>query len=74
MIIGIIQFPLPIIGNGEADIPKQLFIFNTTFDISLLGILWTFLLFVQDKISENSNLVCELEDSDTIKIREEVCS
>lgn len=35
MLVGALQFPLPIIGNGEADISKQLFIFNLTFDISL---------------------------------------
>ena len=35
MLVGALQVPLPIIGNGEADISKQLFIFNLTFDISL---------------------------------------
>ncbi len=34
--VGIFQFPLPIIGNGEADIAKQLYIFNLTFDIMLI--------------------------------------
>ncbi len=34
--IGVCQFPLPILGNGEADISKQLFIFNLTFDIMLI--------------------------------------
>ena len=40
MLLGIAQFPLPILGNGEADIAKQLFIFNVTFDISLLAAVW----------------------------------
>lgn len=40
LITGLIQFPLPIIGNGEADIAKQLFIFNVTFDIGLLAALY----------------------------------
>lgn len=37
LVLGVIQFPLPIIGNGEADIAKQLFLFNATFDIALLA-------------------------------------
>ena len=37
LVLGVIQFPLPIIGNGEADIAKQLFVFNATFDIALLA-------------------------------------
>ncbi len=36
-VTGIFQFPLPIIGNGEADISKQLYIFNLTFDIMILA-------------------------------------
>ncbi|MCM8710758.1 hypothetical protein M2651_06915 [Clostridium sp. SYSU_GA19001] len=35
-IIGILQFPMPYIGNGEADTAKQLFLFNYTFDIMVL--------------------------------------
>ncbi|MBC2580122.1 hypothetical protein [Clostridium sp. DJ247] len=43
MIIGILQFPMPYIGNGEADTSKQLFLFNYTFDIILLILFtWTF--------------------------------
>jgi hypothetical protein len=34
--IGLLQFPLPVIGNGEADTYKQLFLFNTTYDILIL--------------------------------------
>jgi hypothetical protein len=37
MIIGLVQFPMPYIGNGEADTSKQLFLFNFTFDIVLLS-------------------------------------
>jgi hypothetical protein len=33
IIIGLIQFPMPYIGNGEADTSKQLFLFNFTFDM-----------------------------------------
>lgn len=34
--ISTFQFPLPYIGNGEADTAKQLFLFNYTFDILLI--------------------------------------
>lgn len=37
LLIGVAQFPLPILGNGEADIAKQLFIFNATFDIAVFA-------------------------------------
>lgn len=33
VIIGLVQFPMPYIGNGEADTSKQLFLFNFTFDM-----------------------------------------
>jgi len=36
IMIGVAQFPLPVLGNGEADIAKQLYIFNMIFDISLI--------------------------------------
>lgn len=43
IIIGIIQFPMPYIGNGEADTEKQLFLFNYTFDIAFLAaVAWIF--------------------------------
>lgn len=43
MIIGILQFPMPYIGNGEADTAKQLFLFNYTFDILfLVSCTWIF--------------------------------
>ncbi|MDF2883163.1 MAG: hypothetical protein K0R54_3720 [Clostridiaceae bacterium] len=43
MFIGIMQFPMPYIGNGEADTAKQLFLFNYTFDITFLAALtWIF--------------------------------
>jgi len=32
-IIGLLQFPMPLIGNGQADTAKQLFLFNFTFDL-----------------------------------------
>jgi len=34
--IGLLQFPLPVVGNGEADTYKQLFLFNITYDIVIL--------------------------------------
>ncbi|KZL92017.1 hypothetical protein [Clostridium magnum] len=37
ILIGIMQFPMPYIGNGEADTAKQLFLFNYTFDITFLA-------------------------------------
>lgn len=36
MLIGIVQFPMPFVGNGEADTAKQLFLFNFIFDGLLL--------------------------------------
>jgi hypothetical protein len=43
IIIGIIQFPMPYIGNGEADTAKQLFLFNYSFDIVfLIAATWIF--------------------------------
>lgn len=33
---GIFQFPMPYLGNGEADTAKQLFLFNYTFDILII--------------------------------------
>lgn len=33
IVIGLVQFPMPYIGNGEADTTKQLFLFNFTFDV-----------------------------------------
>jgi hypothetical protein len=35
-LIGLLQFPLPVIGNGEADTYKQLFLFNITYDMLIL--------------------------------------
>ena len=35
--IGLLQFPLPVIGNGEADTYKQLFLFNLTYDMMILA-------------------------------------
>lgn len=36
MLIGGIQFPMPYVGNGQADTAKQLFLFNFIFDILLI--------------------------------------
>lgn len=35
LIMGFTQFPMPYLGNGRADITKQLFIFNLVFDIGV---------------------------------------
>lgn len=35
-LISILQFPMPYIGNGQADTAKQLYLFNFIFDIMLL--------------------------------------
>lgn len=43
MMVGLLQFPMPFIGNGEADTGKQLFLFNYTFDITFLcSATWAF--------------------------------
>lgn len=43
MAIGIFQFPMPFVGNGEADTAKQLFLFNFTFDILVIVVCtWAF--------------------------------
>ncbi|WP_163193921.1 hypothetical protein [Clostridium thermarum] len=36
MFIGVLQFPMPYVGNGEADTAKQLYLFNFIFDIILV--------------------------------------
>ncbi len=36
MVIGWLQFPMPLVGNGQADTAKQLFLFNFTFDIMVV--------------------------------------
>ncbi|MEQ8176109.1 MAG: hypothetical protein ABRQ26_13700, partial [Syntrophomonadaceae bacterium] len=33
MAIGLLQFPMPLVGNGQADTAKQLFLFNFIFDL-----------------------------------------
>ncbi len=40
ILMGAIQFPMPYIGNGAADISKQLFIFNIMFDICITVIIY----------------------------------
>ena len=36
MCIGLIQFPMPYVGNGQADTSKQLYLFNFVFDVILV--------------------------------------
>lgn len=54
MLIGGIQFPMPFVGNGQADTAKQLYLFNFVFDILLIiGVLWSLFKlidFIKDKI------------------------
>ncbi len=41
MLIGLLQFPMPYMGNGAADTYKQLYLFNFVFDLILLvSICW----------------------------------
>lgn len=41
--IGIVQFPMPYVGNGQADTAKQLFLFNFIFDLMLVtSVCWGF--------------------------------
>lgn len=41
--VSLLQFPMPYIGNGEADTGKQLFLFNYTFDILfIVATVWVF--------------------------------
>jgi hypothetical protein len=43
ILIGLIQFPMPYVGNGQADTAKQLFLFNFVFDIVfVVSICWFF--------------------------------
>ena len=56
MLIGAIQFPMPFVGNGQADTSKQLFLFNFIFD-GLLIIIFSYILFtiadlLRDKLSK----------------------
>jgi hypothetical protein len=44
MIISAIQFPMPFVGNGQADTAKQLFLFNFIFD-GLLLFIFSYILF-----------------------------
>lgn len=43
MAIGLLQFPMPYIGNGEADTAKQLFLFNFIFDLMIVILLSWFI-------------------------------
>lgn len=41
MAIGLLQFPMPYMGNGQADTSKQLFLFNFIFDLMLaVSVCW----------------------------------
>lgn len=44
MVISIIQFPMPFIGNGAADTAKQLFLFNFIFD-GLISMIFAYIIF-----------------------------
>ena len=37
LLTGILQYPLPFIGNGHADTNKQLYLFMLTYDMAILG-------------------------------------
>lgn len=57
--IGLLQFPMPLVGNGQADTAKQLFLFNFSFDIMLAvtacWCLHRFIDFCQQKRRLNAN-------------------
>lgn len=41
MMIAVMQFPMPFVGNGKADVVKQLYLFNFIFDILMfVSVLW----------------------------------
>ncbi len=52
--MGLIQFPMPYIGNGAADISKQLFLFNISFDFGLTVLIYMLFKTVSKKISKKS--------------------
>lgn len=58
IIISLLQFPMPYIGNGEADTAKQLFLFNYCFDIIfLVAVTW-----IYNKLSGLAHLcVCTIK-------------
>lgn len=49
LLMGAIQFPMPYIGNGAADISKQLFMFNTVFDFFTITLIYCILLTADKK-------------------------
>lgn len=62
LLIGALQFPMPYIGNGQADTSKQLYLFNFTFDLVLvISLCWcfnkliNFMLFIVNNNLLNSN-------------------
>ena len=54
VLIGAIQFPMPYVGNGQADTAKQLYLFNFVFDILILTstfyILFNLIDFIKKKV------------------------
>lgn len=57
LLTGILQFPMPFIGNGEADTAKQLFLFNYTFDmLIIISLTWIFdkITFTIKRMSNNA--------------------
>lgn len=57
MLIGVLQFPMPFVGNGQADTAKQLYLFNFIFDIILVvSVCWGFnkLILLINRIADNN--------------------
>lgn len=52
ILMGLIQFPMPYIGNGAADISKQLFLFNISFDFGLTVLIYMLFETVSKKLSK----------------------
>lgn len=60
-LIGILQFPMPYMGNGQSDTSKQLFLFNFIFDILIVvSLCWCFnylIKFINLKLRKKQKIV-----------------
>lgn len=53
LLMGALQFPMPYMGNGAADISKQLFLFNTVFDLAVAAVIYMWFLKMDKKINKD---------------------
>lgn len=64
MVIAILQFPMPFVGNGRCDTSKQLYLFNFIFDILIvIAVYWI--------ISKIFNLIFLKKKSKTVDLKKE---